>query len=62
MTTDFLSIIIILLISIAIGMAITIAIRPQYKYHGPNAMNHIKKIHQSGRKCYKFGINLVNCP
>lgn len=53
-----------ILLSIAIGMAIALLIRPKDRYHGPNALAESKKIYLNRRtnKCFHFAIQPLNCP
>ncbi len=60
----FLCLLIIFIISIAVGMIVTLLMKPYIKYHGPNALKQ-SKIHYYSKnmnKCLKFNILPVQCP
>jgi len=63
-TSTFISSLIILLSSIAVGMMIGLIIKKDISYHGPNALSHIKRIYMSKKngKCYQMAIKLMTCP
>lgn len=64
MEKDFLTCLIILLISITTGMIICLIVKPVYRFHGPNANAQTKKIYKnnSNGKCFNYGIKLLVCP
>ncbi|AYV85126.1 MAG: putative ORFan [Satyrvirus sp.] len=61
---NFITEIVIILISIAVGMLIGLLARSGKEYHGPNAADEVKKNYYNKRnkKCYKFGIQPYKCP
>lgn len=61
---DRVTYLLIILSSIAVGMMIGLITRKEIEYHGPNALQHIKKIYISKKtnKCYRLGIKIVDCP
>ncbi|XWV26123.1 putative orfan [Tupanvirus soda lake] len=62
--TDIFTYLIIILLAIAVGMIVGIVLRPNNKYHGPNAMEQSKKIYKNKKtgKCVRFGIRRLECP
>lgn len=55
---------IIVLVSIAVGMIIGLILKPEDKYHGPNAIEETKKVYFDKKtgKYIRFVIQPVVCP
>lgn len=64
MTSNILTNIIIILVSIATGMFIGIIIMSKTNYHGPNAKQECQKIYRNKKtnQCIKFDIKPIECP
>lgn len=55
---------IILLLSVIVGMALALIVKPKDKYHGPNSKDVRKQIFYDPKnnKCFKFDVKLIACP
>ena len=61
---NYFSLLIILLLSIVVGMALALIVKPKDEYHGPNSKEVRKQIFYDPKtnKCFKFDVKITACP